>query len=240
MIANQQKGKKMIRKIAAVMLLVAVVTACAKDKNVAPVMESTMEKASYTIGYDIGMNISRDIPDLDFELLQKGLKDAANGVESLLNEEEAQQAMMQLRMEMATQMQAEMAAVGVKNEAEGKAYLEANAVKDGVMITSSGLQYEILEAGTGEKPGLTDTVTVHYTGKLIDGTVFDSSVERGQPATFPLQGVIPGWTEALQLMKEGAKWRIHLPADLAYGERGSPPIGPNAVLIFDVELISID
>jgi FKBP-type peptidyl-prolyl cis-trans isomerase FklB len=138
-------------------------------------------------------------------------------------------------------MQAKEAEAGAKNIKAGEAFLAENAKKDGVKTTASGLQYKVVKSGSGKTPGLNDTVKVHYHGTLIDGTVFDSSVDRGEPVTFPVNGVIPGWTEALQLMKVGDKWQLVIPAKLAYGENGAGgKIGPNSVLQFDVELLAIE
>jgi FKBP-type peptidyl-prolyl cis-trans isomerase FklB len=142
---------------------------------------------------------------------------------------------------MQAKMVAEMEAMQAKNQAAGAAFLAENAKKEGVIVTASGLQYKVLEPGDGPSPGVEDVATVHYRGTLIDGTQFDSSYDRGQPATFPVGGVIAGWTEALQLMKPGAKWQLFIPAELAYGERGAgQDIGPNSTLLFDVELISVE
>jgi len=143
--------------------------------------------------------------------------------------------------EMQAKMVAEMQALAAKNKAAGEAFLAENAKKEGVVVTDSGLQYKIIEEGEGPSPGPSDMATVNYRGTLIDGTQFDSSYDRGQPATFPVGGVIAGWTEALQLMKPGAKWQLFIPADLAYGERGAgKDIGPNSTLVFDVELLSVE
>ena len=147
-----------------------------------------------------------------------------------------------LRQELTAKAEAKSKAEGEKNLKEGKAFLAANAKKDGVKTTATGLQYKVLKSGTGASPQKTDTVKVHYHGTLIDGTVFDSSVQRGEPITFPVSGVIPGWTEALQLMKVGDKWQLFIPSSLAYGEL-SPPgskIGPNSTLLFEVELLGIE
>lgn len=148
---------------------------------------------------------------------------------------------MGLQKELQEKRQAKMKIQGEKNMKEGEAFLAANAKKEGVKTLPSGLQYKVITEGKGKSPSATDTVSVQYTGKLIDGTVFDSSYKRGQPATFAVNGVIKGWTEALQLMKEGSKWELYVPANLAYGETGTigGPIGPNAMLVFEVELLSI-
>jgi FKBP-type peptidyl-prolyl cis-trans isomerase len=169
------------------------------------------------------------------------MKDALSGNKTLLTEEEARSALMQLQSEMQAKMQAKQAAEGEANKKEGDAFLAANKTKEGVVTLPSGLQYKILTPGSGPKPTPTDSVVCNYKGTLINGTEFDSSYKRGEPATFPVTGVIKGWTEALQLMPVGSKWQLFVPADLGYGPRGTPggPIGPNSTLIFEVELMSI-
>jgi FKBP-type peptidyl-prolyl cis-trans isomerase FklB len=194
------------------------------------------EKISYIIGRDMATNLKKQGIEIEAESFTKGLKEVLAGQPSSLSQEEVQQAMMQLQQEM-TQKQG---AQGSENQKEGEAFLAQNKNKEGVQTLPSGLQYQVLKEGTGKSPSASDKVTTHYHGTLIDGTVFDSSYERGQPATFPVNGVIAGWTEALQLMKEGAKWRLFIPSDLAYGSQGAgDAIGPNTALIFDVELISV-
>jgi FKBP-type peptidyl-prolyl cis-trans isomerase len=164
-----------------------------------------------------------------------------SGNKTLLTEEEARAALMQLQSEMQAKMQAKQTAEGEANKKEGDAFLAANKTKEGVVTLPSGLQYKILKEGSGPKPTPTDSVVCNYKGTLINGTEFDSSYKRGEPATFPVTGVIKGWTEALQLMPVGSKWQLFVPADLGYGPRGTPggPIGPNSTLIFEVELMSI-
>lgn len=212
--------------------------AIAEEKSV---FKSEKEKISYSIGMDIGNNMKKQSIDIDPDTLAKGLKDSFSGGKTLLTEEEARETLNAFRNQMMAKQQEQVKAAGEKNKKEGEAFLAANKKKEGVKTTPSGLQYKIVKDGTGKTPKATDTVTVNYRGKLIDGTEFDSSYKRGQPATFPVNGVIKGWTEALQMMKEGAQWELFIPSDLAYGERGAPggSIGPNSVLIFDVELISI-
>jgi len=167
------------------------------------------------------------------DIFIQGVKDRIAGT-STMPVEESQKALQQYYTEMQN-------AKSSKNVEAGLQFMEANGKKDGITTLPSGMQYEVMKAGSGAKPKATDKVTTHYHGTLVDGTVFDSSVERGQPASFPVNGVIQGWVEALQLMETGSKWRLFIPPNLAYGEQGSPPvIGPNATLIFEVELISID
>ncbi len=199
-------------------------------------LKSQKEKMSYIIGMDIGKNLKNQSVDIDQAALGKGIKDALSGGKSSLTDEETRETMAAFQKEMIAKAQA----LGEKNKKEGAVFLGENKKKQGVIALPSGLQYKVITAGKGKKPKPTDTVTVQYRGTLIDGTEFDSSYRRGQPATFPVNGVIPGWTEALGLMQEGAKWQIFVPSNLAYGEKGAGgQIGPNAALIFEVELISI-
>ena len=192
-------------------------------------LKTIQQRASYAIGLDIGRQIIRDNLDLDSNAAAQGLLDALNDKKPVLDDETLRAAVTQFHKEMED-----------KVKKEGVEFLAANKKKKGVITTKSGLQYMVIKSGKGATPKVTDQVTTHYHGMLIDGTVFDSSVERGQPATFPVSGVIRGWTEALQLMKVGDKWRLFIPSDLAYGARGAGgEIGPHATLIFDIELLGI-
>lgn len=197
-------------------------------------------KTSYALGVDIGNNLKNIPIAMDFEQLQKGIKDSFAGQPAALSEQE----MGQIKMAISKKMQEVRAktaqAAGDKNKKDGDAFLEKNKKEKGVVTTKSGLQYSVIKEGTGAKPKATDKVKVHYRGTLIDGKEFDSSIARGEPAEFPVNGVIAGWTEALQLMKVGSKYRLVIPSSLAYGERGAgPDIGPGAVLVFEVELLAI-
>lgn len=186
-------------------------------------------------------NFSKQGIEIEADQLLAGLKDALAGKPSAISAEETQKAMMQLQQEMEQKFQEKAGKAGEANKKEGQEFLAANKNKAGVQTLPSGMQYEIINEGTGKTPGRTDNVTTHYKGTLIDGTVFDSSYERGQPATFPVNGVIAGWTQALMMMKEGAKWRLYIPSELAYGAQGAgADIGPNATLIFDVELLKVN
>ncbi|MBZ0158112.1 MAG: FKBP-type peptidyl-prolyl cis-trans isomerase [Alphaproteobacteria bacterium] len=204
------------------------------------VLKSQKDKISYSIGLDIGKDMKRQSIDIDPDILAKGIKDALSGNKPLLSEKEMQDTMIAFQKELAAKQGEKTKRLTEKNKKEGEAFLAANKKKEGVKTTSSGLQYKIIKEGAGKTPKATDTVTVHYRGTLLDGTEFDSSYKRGQPASFPVNDVITGWTEALQMMKTGSKWQLFIPPNLAYGERGAGPlIGPNAVLVFEVELLSI-
>jgi FKBP-type peptidyl-prolyl cis-trans isomerase FklB len=199
-----------------------------------------MGKVSYIIGTQIGSSIRTQGIDIDIELLISGLKDALAGKEFAVSQEESQKVMAAFRQRMMAKQAAEIAEQASKNLAEGQAFLEANKTKEGIKVLPSGLQYKVIKEGTGETPKAEDMVRTHYRGRLLDGTEFDSSYKDNEPVEFPLNRVIKGWTEALQLMKVGSKWELYIPAELAYGERGKPPvIPPNSTLIFEVELLDI-
>jgi len=202
-------------------------------------LKTPKDKLSYAIGMDMGNGLKKNAIDVDADIVVRGIKDVLNGSKPLMTNEEVRAVLMAAQKDLQAKQQERMKTQGEKNKNDGEAFLAKNKKKKGVQILPSGLQYKVITEGKGETPKATDTVTVNYQGTLIDGTEFDSSYKRGEPATFPVTGVIKGWTEALQLMKEGSKWQLVIPADLAYGERGGGPIGPNSVLIFEVELISI-
>jgi len=207
-----------------------------------PALDSTDQKVSYGMGLVLGERMSNDLPDLQMEQFLQGIQHGHAGDEATqrMSREEIQQALMTYQQEM-QQKQAEQAEeLAQKNAEAGEAFLAENANRDEVKTTESGLQYEVLEAGNGEKPAATDQVKVHYTGELLSGEVFDSSRERGEPVAFGLNQVIPGWTEGLQLMSEGARYKLYIPADLAYGPGGNRSIGPNETLVFDVELLAVN
>lgn len=202
--------------------------------------KAAFERASYGIGSQIGTDLKTRDLEVDLRMLMTGLKDAFEGAELKFTEAQLNAAFEVFSKEMATKRAEKARLVGDKNKKEGAAFLAANKLKPGVKTLPSGLQYLSLKAGKGASPKATDNVSAHYHGTLIDGTVFDSSVERGEPLEIAVNGVIRGWTEALQLMKVGDKWRLFVPSELAYGENGAgPDIGPNAVLIFEVELLSV-
>jgi FKBP-type peptidyl-prolyl cis-trans isomerase FklB len=202
-----------------------------QDKSVQ--LKDQKDKVSYSIGLQIGFNLGRQKIDISPEMLSAGIKDALAG-KPQLNPDQIKEVMSTFEKDM-EQKQKE---AGEKNKSEGTKFLDENKKKEGVKTTASGLQYKVLKEGNGAQPKKTDTVTVNYRGTLLNGTEFDSSYKRGQPATFPVSGVIPGWTEALQLMKVGSKYQLFIPSNLAYGERSvGPDIGANSTLVFEVELM---
>jgi FKBP-type peptidyl-prolyl cis-trans isomerase FklB len=205
-----------------------------------PVLKTQKEKVSYIIGIDIGTTFKKQGVEIDPDFLARGMKDALGGAQPLLGEQEMKEIMTGFQKEVTAKQEEQIKKIAEKNKKEGEAFLAENKKKEGVQTLTSGLEYKVIKPGSGKKPKLTDTVTTNYRGTLIDGREFDSSYRRGKPASFPVNGVIPGWTEALQLMEEGAKWQLFVPASLAYGERGvGRDIEPNSTLIFEIELISI-
>lgn len=233
--AAQQVRPARIEVLAAAWLAIFAVAGCQPAAEAPVSLEGDIPQASYSLGYTIASNVNEQFDSgLDNEAFLTGIRDGFAGNDSQVDEETAQTAMAAL----AEKQQAVAVAQADSNLEAGERFLAENGAREGVTTTASGLQYEVLTAADGRKPGPSDTVTTHYHGTLIDGTVFDSSLERG-PASFPLNGVIPGWTEALQLMSVGAKYRLYLPANLAYGARGTRGIAPNSALIFDVELLAI-
>ena len=211
-------------------------------KAAAPLtLKTSKDKFSYALGMKMGANLHRQEVPVDANILARGLKDSLAGTKTLLTDDEAQAAIVEVQNDLRKKQQEKMQLEGAANKKEGETYLAANKGKEGVVTLPSGLEYKILKEGTGPKPTANDSVVCNYRGTLINGTEFDSSYKRGQPATFSVTGVIKGWTEALQLMPVGSKWQLFVPADLAYGERGpAPEIGPNSTLIFEVELLSIE
>ena len=214
-------------------------------------LKTQKDKASYAVGLNVGRNLGAQLHqqsvELDQAILLRGVKDALAGGKTLLTDDEVKAVLTQLQTEARTRQQEKMKAEQEKmkvaaegNKKEGEEFLAANKTKEGVVTLPSGLQYKILTEGTGPKPAAADTVSCNYRGTLLNGTEFDSSYKRGQPASFPVTGVIKGWTEALQLMPVGSKWQLFIPAELGYGDRGAgADIGPGATLIFEVELLSI-
>ena len=214
--------------VAGTLALGTAVSALAQDVTV----ETEEDKVSYGIGMMMGEQL-KPFGEIDYDLLVAGLRAQKEGEETAITVEDAQAAIM-------AQQQEASAAAAAEASAASEQYLEENAAREEVSVTDSGLQYEVLEEGDGPKPTVDDTVSVHYVGTLLDGTEFDSSIARGEPAEFPLKGVIPGWTEGVQLMNVGSKYRFVIPSDLAYGERGAgQAIGPGETLVFEVELLEI-
>jgi len=237
-----------MKKIAYMMIILAVTFAAVscqmpqKQTEKPVVAEDIKEgkgKTSYALGLDIATNFKSRNVELDMRTFVAGFKSGMEGT-PLMTDEEKTAALNELQQEMMKKMQEEMTKKSSENKEKGQKFLEENKAKEGVKVTESGLQYIVEKEGTGPKPSAEDTVEVHYTGKLLDGTEFDSSVKRGQPAKFPLNRVIKGWTEGLQLMNKGAKYKFFIPSDLAYGDFGNQNIGPGETLIFDVELLSIE
>src|SRR6266851_2109324 len=203
-------------------------------------LKTQKDKVSYALGANLGMNLHKQSVEVDPAIVLRGLKDALAARKMLLTDDEAKAALMQLQADVRNKQQEKMKVAGEMNKKEGVEFLAANKSKEGIVILPSGLQYKILTEGTGPKPTASDTVVCNYRGTLISGAEFDSSYKRGQPASFPVNGVIKGWTEALQLMPVGSKWQLFVPAELGYGDRGAgADIGPGATLIFEVELLSI-
>ncbi|SNC63686.1 FKBP-type peptidyl-prolyl cis-trans isomerase FklB [Hymenobacter gelipurpurascens] len=206
-------------------------------------LTSLKEQISYIIGRDMARNFAQQGLDIDVDTFAQSMKEAMGGEPSRLNPEQMQAAMQQLQEQLGggEDQDEPQDSNSMNNKAEGEAFLAENKSKQGITTLPSGLQYEVLTEGTGKKAGPSSSVTTHYHGTLINGTVFDSSYQRGQPATFGVNQVIAGWTEALQLMPEGSKWRLYIPSDLAYGRRGAGrDIGPDTALIFDVELLKVN
>ena len=197
------------------------------------------EKVGYSLGFMMAEGNKEAVKDLDLNTFEKGFRDGYEGNDSALTQEQMQEVLMTYQKEQEEQFVKDMEKQTTENKAAGVAFLAENAKKEGVKTTASGLQYKVVKAGTGKMPKATDVVEVNYEGKLIDGTVFDSSYERGEPIEFPLNQVIAGWTEGLQLMKEGGKYEFYIPSDIAYGEAGNAGIEPNSTLIFTVELLKV-
>jgi len=204
------------------------------------VLQSQKDKVSYTIGVYSGKNLKQQSVDIDPDMMVKGIKDSLSGDKTLLTDQEMQEVMVVFQKDMTARQAENRKTMAEKNKKEGEAFLAENKKKEGVKTLPNGLQYKVITEGAGKSPKAKDIVVAHYRGTRIDGTEFDSSYQRKEPATFKLDNVIKGWQEALILMKEGAKWQIFIPSDLAYGENGAGPIEPNAVLVFDVELVKVE
>lgn len=227
--------------IVLVLLLPFLSLATDQDKASVAQLNSFAEKISYILGQEIGHSFKESPVEIDLDIFIQGINDSLKGRKSPLDADETNQIKQEFSRQVQESRQTQMAALSEKNRADAEAFLAANKNKEGVVTTKSGLQYKVLKQGNGPKPQKQDRVSVHYRGTLLDGTEFDSSYKRDKPATFQVSGVIPGWTEALQLMNVGSKYRLFIPSDLAYGSRGAGrKIGPNSMLIFDVELLNIE
>lgn len=228
-----------MRGIAAVAVIVGLLSGVAHAQS-KPSLKTDQEKVSYSIGLDIGANFKRQSVELDSKALAAGISDGLSGAKSALSEDEVKKVLADFQQQMRARAAAMAQQVADQNKKNGEAFLAENKKQKGVVTLPSGLQYKILKEAKGAKPKATDTVSTHYRGTLIDGTEFDSSIKRGQPAEIPVNQVIPGWTEALQLMPVGSKWQLFIPSNLAYGAQGAGNmIGPNSTLIFEVELLEI-
>lgn len=229
---------KFLQVLGATTLLVAIAAGCTAEEAVVK-LDDGKQRISYTIGLNIGRDFANQGVEVDTTSLLAGIRDGLGGQKPRLTDEQMVAEVKTFRESMVAKQEAKLKALAEKNKADGAAFLAKNAKEAGVVVRESGLQYKVLKAGTGPLPKADAIVSVHYRGTLLDGTEFDSSYERNEPLTLPVGGVIPGWTEALTLMKEGSKWQLFIPAELAYGAEGAPPaIGPNAALIFEVELLS--
>ncbi len=222
------------------MSFVLIWSACSPKTLQTSDLESEQDKISYSVGYNMGLNLANQKTRFNLDALTQGIQDAVSASEPLLDQTQLKAALETYQKIQAGQFSADRAAQAETNKTAGETFLIANKEKENVITTSSGLQYTVLREGTGPRPQLTDSVSVHYIGTFIDGSEFNNSYKTGNPAIFTVNQVIPGWTEALQMMKVGGKWRIWLPAELGYGEAGAGTlIGPHAVLVFEVELLSI-
>ena len=230
---------KQITAVIGICLLVGCNEQQTPAKAPAPIV-TDVDKASYSIGLNMGKQMSQIKDHLNFDIAKQGINDAYNGVELKLSDAEVKTALTEFQQRMQKVQTDNAKVAGDTNKKAGDDFLAGNKSAKDVVTTASGLQYKVITKGKGDSPKSTDTVVTHYKGTLIDGTVFDSSYKRGQPATFPVTGVIKGWTEALQIMNVGSKWQLFIPSDLAYGPRGAgQSIGPNSVLIFEIELLEI-
>jgi FKBP-type peptidyl-prolyl cis-trans isomerase len=214
-------------------------TTTAKSPAPALTLKTPKEKFSYALGMSMGQNMHKQSVPVDASILARGLRDGLAGGKTLMTDDEAKAAIMQVQTEMRQKQQEKIQQEGASNKKQGEEFLAANKAKEGVVALPSGLQYKILKEGAGPKPAASDTVACNYRGTFIDGREFDSSYKQGKPVSFPVSGVIKGWTEALQLMPVGSKWQLFIPSDLAYGDQGRPGIDPAATLVFEVELLSI-
>jgi FKBP-type peptidyl-prolyl cis-trans isomerase FklB len=228
----------MKKTVVGAVVISGLLAACGGN-NSEPSLDSEIAKVSYGIGANIGSRFGDDLP-LDVDAFSAGVRDAIAGGELKMSDEEIMSTLQAYQQKQMAERQVESQALAETNRKEAEAFLAENASAEGVVVTDSGLQYKVLAEGDGASPSESDTVEVHYEGTLLDGSVFDSSYQRGETVSFPVNGVIEGWTEALQMMKVGSKWKLFIPSDLAYGPGGAGQmIGPNAALVFEVELLGI-
>ncbi|MAK43382.1 FKBP-type peptidyl-prolyl cis-trans isomerase [Spongiibacter sp.] len=228
----------MKKTVVGAVVMSGLLAACGGN-NSEPSLDSEIAKVSYGIGANIGSRFGDDLP-LDVDAFSAGVRDAIAGGELKMSDEEIMSTLQAYQQKQMAERQVESQALAETNRKEAEAFLAENASAEGVVVTDSGLQYKVLAEGDGASPSESDTVEVHYEGTLLDGSVFDSSYQRGETVSFPVNGVIEGWTEALQMMKVGSKWKLFIPSDLAYGPGGAGQmIGPNAALVFEVELLGI-
>lgn len=233
--------KRLIAVVVACLFIVPSLVMAEEKAEGVTELNSFQDKLGYSMGLDVGNYFKGIGEEINFDALLKGLEDAFKGNAPLLSTEEIASVQKEFGEKMQARQEAQMAKMKEENATTGKAFLEENSKKEGVVVTESGLQYEQLKKGDGPKPKSTDRVKVDYVGTLIDGTEFDNSIKRGEPAVFGVDQVIPGWSEALQLMEVGSKYKLVIPAELAYGDKGAPPvIEPNSVLVFEVDLLSIE
>jgi|APGre2960657423_1045063.scaffolds.fasta_scaffold18178_3 FKBP-type peptidyl-prolyl cis-trans isomerase FklB len=239
-VSSARTHKNAMKSITTAALALSLIACTATAADTKMTLKDDKDKISYSIGLNIGRSMKSEGLPINPDALAAAMKDVFSGAKPLLTDEEVKVVMENFQKEMqAKQLKSREEGLG-KNKAEGEKFLADNKKKAGVKSTASGLQYTVIKDGTGKTPKATDTVSTHYRGTLINGTEFDSSYKRGEPAEFPVNGVIKGWTEALQLMKEGSKWQLYIPSDLAYGERGAgKDIGPNSTLIFEIELLKV-
>ncbi len=229
-----------MKLIAATAISMAISNAYASSPAAAVALNNDMDKLSYSIGVDLGKNFKKQAIEINPSVMAQGMQDAIKGSPLILSEQQMKDVLAKFQKDLMAKRTADFSKKAEENKSKGQAFLNQNKDKEGVVTLASGLQYKIIEKGNGAKPNSEDTVTVEYTGKLIDGQVFDTTEKRGKPATFKVSQVIPGWTEALQLMPAGSTWEVYVPSDLAYGARSvGGPIGPNETLVFKIHLISV-
>jgi FKBP-type peptidyl-prolyl cis-trans isomerase FklB len=239
-IVEIKRGLFMKMKLVAVAIMGFAMSTAMAAPDAATALPTDKDKLSYSIGADLGKNFKTQGIDVNPEMLAKGMQDGMTGTQLILTEQQMKDVLNKFQKDLMAKRTAEFKKKSEENKTKGEAFLKDNKSKQGVVALPSGLQYKIVETGTGVKPSKNDTVTVEYTGRLIDGTVFDSTDKAGKPATFQVSQVIPGWTEALQLMPAGSTWEVYVPSGLAYGPRSvGGPIGPNETLIFKIHLISV-